>query len=423
MENNWFKTLISVAVNEMNHALKDSGVLLFFVVVPLLYPLLYAYLYNGETIHEVPVVAVDECHSAESRQFLRKADGTPDLKIISYCADIGEARELIRRHKAYGLIHIPSDFSKELAEGRQATVNTYSDMSGLLYYKALLSGCTQVSLSMNRGIKMTRLSGMSDREKEVMTKPIEYDYVAMFNPQNGFCTFLIPAVLILLIQQTMVLGVSLLAGTERERRMKGLEIIGDYNTSPLAILAGRGMCYFIIYSGICLYTLCIVPKMFNLIQLWQPQDIILFCIPYILSCVFFAISISYFVKERESCFLLFVFASVPLLFMSGISWPASNIPAFWKWFSYIFPSTFGINGFVRMTNTGASLYQIRHEYICLWIQTGFYFMMSVMIYIRLFRSDYMPDVKYIRQAALQRINRRKEKIGERVNRIRTKFDR
>lgn len=421
MKTKWYKTLINVAVNEMSHALKDSGVLLFFIVVPLLYPLLYAYLYNGETIHEVPIVAVDECHSAESRMFLRKADGTPDLKIISYCSDIEEARNLIRGHKAYGLVHIPSDFSKKLAEGRQATVNTYSDMSGLLYYKALLSGCTQVSLSMNKDIKMTRLSGMSDREKEVMSKPIEYEYVAMFNPMNGFCSFLIPAVLILVIQQTMILGVSLLAGTERERRIKGLEVMGDYETSPLAILAGRGLCYFIIYSGICLYTLCIVPKLFNLIQLWHPQDLILFCIPFILACVFFAISISFFVKERESCFLLFVFASVPLLFMSGISWPSSNIPVFWKWFSYIFPSTFGINGFVRMTNMGATLYQIRHEYICLWIQTGVYFMTSVLIYIRLFRSDYMPDIKFIRRAAQLSIERRKEAISERVNRIRTKI--
>ena len=40
----------------------DGGVLLFCVVVPLLYPVLYAFIYNGETVREVPVVVVDDSH-------------------------------------------------------------------------------------------------------------------------------------------------------------------------------------------------------------------------------------------------------------------------------------------------------------------------------------------------------------------------
>ena len=110
----------------------------------------------------------------------------------------------------------------------------------------------------------------------------------------------------------------------------------------------------------------------------------------LLACIFFAISISFFVRDRESCFLLFVFISVPLLFMSGISWPASNIPSFWKGLSYIFPSTFAVNGFVRISSMGATLAEVRREYFALWIHTGVYFMTALLIYIRLYRSEYMP---------------------------------
>ena len=96
----WVKDMLDVAGKELRDTISDVGVLVFFVIVPLLYPLLYAYLYSREVVHEVPVVVVDECRSATSREFLRKSDATPDLKIISYCADMEEARNLMHRHKA-----------------------------------------------------------------------------------------------------------------------------------------------------------------------------------------------------------------------------------------------------------------------------------------------------------------------------------
>lgn len=156
----WLKHLLTVCGEELKKTVSDTGVLVFFLVVPLLYPLLYAYLYGQEVVHEVPVVAVDDCRSALSREFLRKSDATPDLKIISYCSDMEEARDLMHRHKAYGLIQIPSEFQKTIEDGHQATVNLYCDMSGLLYYKALLSGCTMVSLDMNKDIQIQRLAAV-----------------------------------------------------------------------------------------------------------------------------------------------------------------------------------------------------------------------------------------------------------------------
>lgn len=86
------------------------------------------------------------------------------------------------------------------------------------------------------------------------------------------------------------------------------------------------------------------------------------------------------IRNRETCMLIFVFTSVPLLFISGISWPGAAIPPFWKYFSYIFPSTFGINGFVRINNMGATLSEIPFEYKALWIQTGFYFLTTCWVY-------------------------------------------
>lgn len=391
----WVRDMLDVAGKELRSTISDIGVMVFFIIVPLLYPLLYAYLYGGEVVREVPVVVVDECRSATSREFLRKSDATPDLKIISYCADMEEARNLMHRHKAYGLIHIPAEFESTLVSGRQATVNLYCDMSGLLYYKAMLSGCTMVSLEMNRDIQMTRLSGLSDREKEVMTMPIENEYVTMFNPANGFQSFIIPAILILLLQQTLVLGVSMLAGTEAERRRAGVLILGHEYDNPITVLGGKALAYLLVYGFTATYVLCLVPWMFDMPQLWQLPTLIAFILPFLLSSIFFAMCISFFVRDRESCFLLFVFVSVPLIFMSGISWPSSNMPAFWKVLAQFFPSTHGINGFARINTAGALLQDVRMETLSLWILTGIYFMLSLVIYERMYRSDKMPGVEFV----------------------------
>ena len=397
----WLKDLADVSGNELRKIFSDVGVLVFFLIVPLLYPLLYAYLYGREVVREVPGVVVDECRSATSREFLRKTDATPDLKIISYCSDMEEARNLMHRHKAYGLIHIPSEFERTLADGRQATVNLYCDMSGLLYYKALLSGCTMVSLDMNRNIQMERLSGLSDWEKEVQTMPIDNEYVTMFNPVNGFQAFLIPAVLILVLQQTLVLGICMLAGTERERRHKGELILGESYRNPITVLGGKGLAYLLVYGFTATYVLCFVPWLFNMPQLWQLPTLVAFVVPFLLASIFFGITLSFFVKDRESCFLLFVFVSVPLIFMSGISWPTSNMPDFWRHFAMLFPSTPAVNGFARINTAGALLQDVRREILAMIIQTGVYFMLALFIYERLYRSDKMPGSDLLRRSRLR----------------------
>ena len=52
---------------EMRQTITDEGVLIFFLLVPFLYPLLYSWAYSGEMVREVPVAIVDNSHSHQSR--------------------------------------------------------------------------------------------------------------------------------------------------------------------------------------------------------------------------------------------------------------------------------------------------------------------------------------------------------------------
>ena len=356
----------------------DGGALLFCIVVPLLYPVLYSLIYNGENVREVPVTVIDECHSPMSRDYIRRLDATPDVRVAAQAPDILAAQQTVREREAYGIVRIPADFQTALMQGRQTHVQAYCDMGGLLYYKAILTANTDVSLTMNAEVKVADLGGNpialasgihggTAEQRGVLQHPVRYEPVALYNAQNGFASFLIPAVLVLVIQQTMLLGIGLIAGTRRER---GLKIDGHMGT--FAVLTGTALAFITVYIPVSAYVLCVVPAIFNLPQTGSLWQLAMLMLPFLVAVFNLGITAATLARQRETVFILIVFTSVPLLFLTGVSWPGTAFPAFWHWFAMLFPSTHGANAYIRIYAMGASLADVRSEYLTLWALAAFY---------------------------------------------------
>lgn len=368
--------------DELKNVFRDSGVLIFFFLVPFAYPLLYSFIYNNEVVHEAKMVVVDRSDSFLSREFTRRVDAGGDVKVVAVCADMEEAKRMLDEKKVYGILYFPAEFSKDIHRGKQTAVSLYCDMSSLLFYKAFLLSATEVSLDLGEEMRLRRgVSGVSEKQDEITVKPIPYESVTMFNTQNGFASFLVPAILVLVIQQTLVLGIGMLGGTTREKnRFNSLVPISRHFNGTLRIVFGKSLTYILIYVVVCIWVLAVVPKLFSLPQVGDPLTILLFILPYLFACIFFAMTLSGFMTTRESPMLVFVFTSVVLLFISGVSWPKEAIPPFWQAAGYIFPSTPGIQGFIRINTCGATLNEVAHEYRTLWIQAGIYFISACIIY-------------------------------------------
>ncbi len=391
---------------EWKHVFRDSGVMIFFFLVPLVYPVLYALIYNKEVARDVRMAVVDQSNTYLSREFIRRVNATADVKVVGVYANMEEAKHIVDSKQAYGILYFPQDFSKDMHAGRQATVSLYSDMSALLFYKAFLLSATEVSLDLGREWSARNTPASTEQMQQITVNPIPYESVALYNTQNGFAGFLVPAILILVIQQTLILGIGMLGGTARERnRFRSLAPINSHYTGTLRIVCGKALTYIVLYAVVCLWVLVIVPRLFTLPQIGNPGTVLLFILPFLLACIFFSMTMSGFMTSRESPMLVFVFTSVILLFISGISWPKEAIPPFWKAMGYIFPSTFGIQGFVRINSTGATLSQVAHEYQLLWIQTGLYFITACMVYrFQIIRTKGILHKQYIHLKQLR--NRR-----------------
>ena len=133
--------MIKIFLNEFRRVFSDTGVLIFFFIVPLLYPALYSWLYNNEIVREVPAVIVDDSKSSLSRELIRRLNATQELNVVDYKENIDEARQLIMQQEARGIVYIPSSFAADIHSHRQTTVSLYVDMSSMLYYKSLNQLC------------------------------------------------------------------------------------------------------------------------------------------------------------------------------------------------------------------------------------------------------------------------------------------
>lgn len=373
--------LLVVWRDEFSLIIHDNAILMLFIVAPLIYPVIYSLIYNNEVAREAKMVVVDYCNSPETREFRRMCDASPDVEVVGVCANMEEAKEALRRREAFGIMVFPREFSSALAHKRHAYVQLYSDMSSLLYYKCFLLTATEVSLEMNKEIQVRDMSGATAREEEVSTTPITYDDVAFFNPKSGFASFLIPGFLLLLIQQTLIIGICALSGSIYDKKMyHALAPIMRNRRGSFRIIFGKALCYMMFYGVMSVYLLWVIPSVFNLPRMGDPLNIIAFMLPYLTACIFFGMSISVFVKEKETAYILVAFTSLIFLFISGLSWPGCAVPWYWKSISYLFPSTFGLQGFVKINSMGATLPDLRLECIGLMVQICVYFVLTTLVY-------------------------------------------
>ena len=369
--------------DELRLVLKDEGVLIFFIIVPLIYPLLYSWIYNNETVREVPVVVVDDSHSAMSRQFIRMCDASPDVQIKYYASDIDEAQMLMGRQIVKAIYRIPADFESNLMRMQQSVVSVYCDMSLMLTYKAAYQTALAVSQTMNKEIQIQLAGRYTKREEQIQAAPLQCDDVALYNPGGGYGSAILPAVLMLILQQTLVLGIGMAAGTAREtNRFSDLVPIQSHYHGTFRIVLGKAMVYFMIYAVMGTWLTVVVPRIFNFPHLAQWYNLLMLMLPYTLACIFFGITVSCLVRYRENVMLLMVFVSIPLLFLSGASWPQSAIPGFWQGISWLFPSTFGVRAYVRLNSMGGSIGDVLTEYQILWLHVLIYFVIACLVYRR-----------------------------------------
>lgn len=382
---NWWGQTGRVFRHEFSRIFHDVGVMLFFIALPLMYPVLYTLIYNPEVVRELPVAVVDNSMTPQSRELVRKASASPSIKIYAYCPNMADARELMAEHKVFGVMEIDHDYGRNLGNGTQAHVSFFSDMSLLLRYRAFVAALTDLQIEIISSVTGEKIAsaGLASLAGE-SAMPIESESNFLGDTEQGFASFVIPGIVVLILQQSMLLGICMLGGTFRERRRKGmLDKEESIHACTTAKVWGRALAYTVFYFPLTVYILRFIPEIFNLPHYGSAADYLLFIFPMLLATAFLGQCLNYFMKERESGFIIIVFTSVFFLFLSGLTWPRYAMGKLWVWLGNCVPATWGVEGFIRINSNSATLSEVSGPFIAMWILAAVYMLIACWVTLKI----------------------------------------
>ena len=235
-----------VIADELRMILKDSGVLLLVVFAMLIYTIIYSVAYGKEVVREVAIAVVDEDHSSLSRTLVDGLRSGPDTFVAYEPTSVEEAKELFYRGKVFGIVVIPRGFERTLLMGEQADVAVILDGSHLLIYKEVLTQTTADVLVEGAVIETSRLIANSIGGGDIMgiVQPVSLDKHILYNTPQGYGSFVMPSIVVVIIQQTLVIGLAMLGVRRRQQRVS-LQV-NSYRDAIKSIVA-KILVYIVIY--------------------------------------------------------------------------------------------------------------------------------------------------------------------------------
>ncbi len=364
-----------VCKNEYGIIFRDKGVLLLFFGALLIYPFFYSLPYVKENIREIPVAVIDRDNTQMSRQLARMMDASEQMHVYKKYGDMDSVKKDFFEGTVYGVILIPKDFSRKIYRGELANIIVYCDASYFMIYRQVLTGAKTVAMTMSAGVHVKKLmsGGMTQNAAMAFNDPVPLISFPLFNPGGGYASFVVPGVLILILQQTLLIGIGLLLGTAREKGelVSGKSACGRSSTPVLIV--GKAAAYFSIYIIHVIYFYVIVYRVFDFPRRSSVPELLFFAVPFLLSCIFLGITICVFFKHRETSIMILLCMSIPALFLSGFSWPVEAMPEWLHYLSFLLPSTAGIDGFLKLNQMGAGVKHVSHNLAVLWVLSVLYF--------------------------------------------------
>ena len=355
-----FKTLLHTILDEWRRIFSDEGVILIMIAAPIIYATIYSCIYGTQVLHNIPIGVIDHSHTSLSRNLIQKMDAGANIYIAYEPSDMEQAKKLFYERKIYSIVYIPSSFDKNILRGEQATLSLYLDASYLLVYRQTFHELTSLIGSQNIAIEYSNLIAeeVTPQQAQTITTPVIYNSHNLFNPYLGYGTFLMPPVIILILQQTLLIGAGMIAGT-KPRRIR----LSSQHRSAIGSILGKVIAYSSIYAIIALYLVNIHFRLFHYPDNSTSANTTIFLGLYLLVCSMMATAIATLFSRRETSLMTLLWSSIPLLMLSGASYPLEAMPRALQWLSWIFPSTHGIRGFCLIHMTGASLCDVWQEII------------------------------------------------------------
>jgi ABC-2 type transport system permease protein len=304
----------------------------------------------------VPVAVVDFDRSSLSRQLIRLADASPNIKVVFVANDTEELRTGLWSGDLQGGLIIPRGFRRSTLWGETVKPLVIGNGAYIMFNRAALlgfSGAIQAlssELDIRQELRLTYSSELAHERAQ----PVRLDLRAVSNSSGGYSTYVVPAIAVVVLQQTLLLGICVLMGKWRA--------LG----SPLDLNLRRNRLALVLAAA----TVCLVNSLYYVgLVFWredyprvsQLTDLLPVIVVFSLTAAAWAVAIGSWFRYRQQAFLHLLPTTIPMVFLAGFAWPIESIPLPLRGLSLLVPSTEGIQAFLKVNQMDASLFLVQSE--------------------------------------------------------------
>ncbi len=370
-------SLFDVLKAESKIIFSDFAIMLTIIGGVIFYSFLYPQPYAKESVSALHVSVVDLDKSDISRDIIFKLNATAQIDIIRQDVSKKEALEALQEGKIKAVVIIPQHFKRNLTLNTSPTISVGADNSYFLIFGAVLEAAMKSVMTQSAKIKVANL--LKDKVPLSSAKrsytPYSMNAINLFNKNSSYIQYVVPAVFILILQQTLLIGLGILGGGVNERIKNG-----DYGHYKLAKTYQVIFSRFLIFMSIFLFHMLLffgfTYEVFDITHIANIYDLLNFGTIFILAVISFGIFLGSLFSSREIATPIVLFSSLALVFSVGFVWPLEAIPQFIYYLSLLFPSTPAMSGFLQLNQMGADFSMIIDKYLILLIHIVIYTSLS-----------------------------------------------
>jgi ABC-2 type transport system permease protein len=349
----------------------DASARSSLIVAVVLYSFFYPLAYHHQVADQLPIAVVDQDHSALSRELIRNLSASKSITVTGWSPQIAAAEDAMWRLDAHAFVMIPAGFQRDVLRGTGGELAIYSNAASSIRNKTVLGG-------INAAVAATAAQAVSDNALwtgKPTQPPIRLIQRPLYNTREGYGSYVVPGVAELILQQTLIVGIVLLAGTRRESGWTGTTARGLAGIVAAFTLIG---CINALYYFGFIFWFQDYPRGGNLAAMLLTTPL------YILAVVCFALCIGSFFNVRERALQALLATSLPMFFLTGLPWPVEAMPRPLFWLGQFVPMTHGIATMLKFNQFGAGLGEAAAD--CLWL-LGLAVLYGSIAFIRFVRRE------------------------------------
>jgi ABC-2 type transport system permease protein len=387
------KKWLSILKDEMSLFLSDKSILLTCLVAPILYAIFIGTIYLEKEVSKIPIAIVDLDHTNLSRKVSQLINTAEKVSIEGSYSSLDDAMFHFNNLEVQDIVILPKYFEKKTLNLDGSHVELILNNTKFLTSNEINKSVQKVILTVSGGVRMKYFisNNIPIEIAKQKAQPIVPVIKSIYNITNNYGDYLLPILLILILQQTLIIGFG--QSMVHEFKHGALVYTAKFNFFEFCqFLSAKSFYYLILYVA---YFFVFYKLIFPYFSINFDGSIYLHLV---LSCIFIIIVILYsiilasFFKSPIGWTEVMAFSTYPFFLVSGYSWPIDAMPKVMQVIANLLPSTPYYRVFNTLAIEGGKLNNITNGFIHLLLLLLLGYLLLYVRFCFIKRSDKKQDL-------------------------------